>query len=79
MKKQARKTRNKRPSYRKEIRIPNNIVLGIYGRLTTIGNCKAYCDYHKCYLVARDITERKCNRKKCIYKKELGKYKDVNI
>ena len=55
------------------------MVLGFYGRLLVIGHCKAYCDLHKCYLIGRDIAERKCNKKKCKYKKELGKYKEVSM
>lgn len=67
----------KRPSYRKQIKPPTNFVLGFYGRLIQIGKCRAYCDLHKCYLIGNDITERKCNKKHCIYKKKLGKYKDI--
>lgn len=74
---QARKKQTNRASYRKEIGIPKNMVLGFYGRLLVIGHCKAYCDLHKCYLIGRDIAERKCNKKKCKYKKELGKHKDI--
>lgn len=77
MKIQARKNKSKKPSYRKEIRVPTNMVLGFYGRLIQKGHCKAYCDLHKCYLIGRDIAERKCNKKKCIHKKQLGKHKEV--
>lgn len=74
---QVKKKQTKRASYRKELKIPKNMVLGIYGKLVILGHCRAYCDLHKCYLDGRDINERKCNKKKCKYKKELGKYKDI--
>lgn len=67
----------KRASYRKELKIPNNYVMGIYGRLLPIGSCKWYCNLHKCYMTGRDLRERKCKNKKCSHLKKLGKYKDI--
>lgn len=70
-------TNKKRPSYRKELKPPSNYVLGIYGRLIPIGRCKCYCNLHKCYLVGKDLKERKCTIKRCKHLKTLGKYKDI--
>lgn len=67
----------KRASYRKEVRIPNNYVLGIYGRLLPIGHCKWYCDLHKCYLQGKDLKERNCMSKRCNHLKKLGKFKEI--
>lgn len=58
-------------------RIPNNYVLSLWGRLIPIGRCKAYCTFHKCYLQPKDIKEKKCNVKHCIYLRNLGKHKDI--
>lgn len=66
-----------RPTYRKDIKPPSNYVLCLYGRLVPIGKVNAYCNFHKCYLQAKDIKEKKCKRKKCKQFKKLGKYRDI--
>ena len=45
----------------------------LYGTRYHARYVKAYCEYHKCYLSADNITEKKCNIKEC---KNL---KDINI
>lgn len=65
----------KRPSYRKEQKRPQEYTLGIYGKLIKKKHCRAYCNYHKCYLGGIDIKERKCKEKKCKYKENMkGNY-----
>ena len=48
-----------------------NKELFLYGRLRDVCKAVAYCELHKCYLEPIDISEKRCNRKKCKYKKEL--------
>lgn len=59
----GRKNRRKRPNVTKH--------LGIYGRLTRKSKAVVYCKLHKCYLEPKDISEKKCNFKRCIYKQEV--------
>ena len=59
----ARKNKRKRINRTKE--------LSIFGRLVQRKKAVVYCELHKCYLEPRDISEKRCNRKKCKYKKEL--------
>lgn len=40
-------------------------VLFLYGRLASVYTARGYCTYHQCYLYGGDITEKKCNIKKC--------------
>lgn len=54
-----------------------NLVLCLYGKLRPIHRVVAYCDLHKCYLEPIDICEKKCNKKHCVHKYELDKYKGI--
>lgn len=72
-----KKPPKRKPKFRKDLKPPRNYVLGFYGRLILLGHCKWYCDLHKCYLVAKDLKERKCQSKKCKHLKKLGKHKDI--
>ena len=55
---------------RKGVKDVKNNELFLYGRLKPSSCAKAYCKYHKCYLEAKDIKEKGCNRKNCIYRLE---------
>lgn len=59
----ARKNNRKRPNKTKEIYI--------FGKLVQKNKAVAYCELHRCYLEPRDITEKKCNLKKCKHRVEL--------
>ena len=59
----ARKNKRKRTNKTKE--------LYIFGRLHQKSKAVMYCELHKCYLEPRDITEKKCNFKRCKHKIEL--------
>ena len=60
-----------RETIRKGTNICKNTEIFLYGRLKKVHNAKVYCKLHKCYLEAKDITEKGCNKKKCKYKKEV--------
>ncbi len=64
-----------KPSYRKEMKQRDNLVLSLYGKLVPIKYCFYYCDLHKCYLEKRDMSEKKCKKKKCNKLKKLDKHK----
>ncbi len=51
-----------------------NKELFLYGRLRDLSKAVAYCNLHRCYLEPKDIKEKRCNKKKCKYKKELVIY-----
>lgn len=61
----------KRETIRKGTKPRRNIVLFLYGRLRKIHKAVAYCKLHKGYLEPKDITEKKCNKKKCKWKEEI--------
>ncbi len=48
-----------------------NVVMCLYGKLREKNKTVAYCELHKCYLDRKDIKEKKCNFKKCKYRKEI--------
>lgn len=48
-----------------------NAVLFLYGKLDLKSNAKIYCTLHKCYLSSQNIKEKKCNYKKCKFRKEI--------
>ena len=50
---------------------PKNVVLFLYGKLDSKHKAKIYCSLHKCYLSASNITEKKCNYKKCRFRKTV--------
>ena len=59
----ARKNKRKRPNKTKE--------LYMFGRLVQKSKAALYCKLHKCYLEPKDITEKKCNFKRCKHRIEL--------
>lgn len=68
---------------RKSIRKPyksmqdlNNKVLFLYGKFRNKQVARGYCKLHRCYLEAKDITEKSCSKKNCKYFEGKGN-KDV--
>ena len=50
---------------------PKNIELFLYGKLDSKYKAKLYCSLHECYLTGTNIKEKKCNRKKCRFRKAI--------
>ena len=42
-------------------------VMFLYGRLRYKSNAVAYCELHKCYLDAKNVSEKRCVKKHCKY------------
>ena len=66
----ARKNKRKRTNKTKELYI-FNIRYICYIKLHQKSKAVVYCKLHKCYLEPKDITEKKCNFKRCKHKIEL--------
>lgn len=60
---------------RKNNRKKTNLMkkLCIYGRLTRCNKTVAFCKLHNCYLEPKDIKEKKCNYKRCLYIEDVKK------
>lgn len=66
------KKKNSRRTIRKFGSNRERSLVCLYGKMFPIRFIKAYCNLHQCYLSAENITEKSCNKKHCIYLKEIN-------
>lgn len=49
----------------------DDIVNVLYGCKAYYGNCAAWCKYHHCHLTIKQIKQKQCLRKQCVYLDKL--------
>ena len=69
-------SKSNRETIRKHNTVPLNdknkeTALFLYGKLDFKRKARIYCTLHKCYLNGDNIKEKKCNYKKCRFRKKI--------